>query len=297
MNVLKLLLHTPPYKILRLVARKFSDRSQLHSFSDNHPCIFVLSTGRVGSMTLAALFSDSDDLMVHHEPYPRLFGASKAYYQYAEISPESLWELIWSSLREDLLSEALREGRGYLETSPQATFLVPLIASLLPSSRFIHLVRHPLDVVMSGVRRNWYGGHGSDRTRIEPRQCDPFAAQWPQMTVIQKNIWLWYETNRWIIERMKELPSDRCLRVVSEDVFRGDNAVLARIAEFCGTQPPEASRVRRVLDGRLNRQTTGEATAFSNWSDNEKQFAGEILNDISESLGYTLMDFGPKGGI
>jgi hypothetical protein len=48
----------------------------------------------------------------------------------------------------------------------------------MPNVKFVHLFRHPGEVVRSGMRRGWYNGHPSDRYRIEPGQHDPMRRLW-----------------------------------------------------------------------------------------------------------------------
>ena len=45
-----------PWEVVSRLYKKISAYSPLTAFDDTHPCVFVLSTGRVGTKTLASLF-------------------------------------------------------------------------------------------------------------------------------------------------------------------------------------------------------------------------------------------------
>jgi hypothetical protein len=282
---------SPPRKILQLLKRKLKRRPKAVAFSDEHPCVFVLSTGRVGSMTLAALLANNSNMVAHHEPRPSLFSMSRAYYQFGDKIPDDFWPYLWQVLREDLLNAALLEGRGYVETSPQGTFLAPVIATMVPQVRFIHLVRNPFDVVRSGVSRQWYNGHFADRNRIEPRPNDSHESRWATMTVIEKNLWLWYETNRWIIEQLKDFPNHRHIRVHAEDMFRGDPKTIEQISVFCGAESFRSMEVKSILRRPLNKQVSLVNFSYNTWHSREKDFAMKLLPRLLDVLGYSnLLD-------
>lgn len=57
---------------------------KLHEFNDKNVCMFVLSTGRVGTATLAALLGMAKNVFTYHEPRPLLYGLSKFSYEYSD---------------------------------------------------------------------------------------------------------------------------------------------------------------------------------------------------------------------
>jgi len=126
-------------RILAAVAR----RPRLKEFGEGAPCFFVLSTGRTGTQTLAALLNLSPEAFVYHEPSPRLNGLSVIAYKYLDepVVEEVLAEAFRTS-RWMLFRESLACGKGYGETSHGATFLVYAIHRAVPVAKFIHLVRH-----------------------------------------------------------------------------------------------------------------------------------------------------------
>ena len=113
--------------------------------------VFFLSTGRVGTKTIAALLSIADSYDVYHEPRPLLYNLSKISYA-TPITTHSIKLINEAFLiaRKNIINLALIKKKGYIETSPQVTFLAPFLAESFPNSKFIHLIRNPYDVFVQG---------------------------------------------------------------------------------------------------------------------------------------------------
>ncbi|OGQ53062.1 MAG: hypothetical protein A3J24_05060 [Deltaproteobacteria bacterium RIFCSPLOWO2_02_FULL_53_8] len=217
-----------------------------------------------------------------------MFRISKAVYQ----NPSSLLSEVLSeaflSLRTDIIQSAMSEGRGYVETSPQGTFLASAIARAIPSARFLHMVRHPADVIRSGMRRGWYGGISSDSTRIVPRGGTDFAIQWSDMTQFQKIAWLWSETNRWIMEFSKTLPIGRTLLFRAEDLFSGKEGELQKLFAFSGSHLPIRTHLDKAFARKLNTQQTGVFPEAKDWTPAMRTDLHRIAGTTAAQLGYVL---------
>lgn len=262
-------------------------RGRLHAFDDHHPCVFVLSTGRVGTKTLAAILSLCSNIFAYHEPRPKLFALSRLAYLYNYHPPtDEILTAAFLVARQDLLEYSLSCRRGYVETSPQITFLAPAVLHAIPNVRFIHLARHPVAVVRSGMRRGWYADHPYDSTRITPRPGTKDAEYWETYSVVQKNLWLWAETNRWIIEFMDTLPTHQRFRLKAEDLFTGRPEVLHQLFAFVGCSMPSPSKIHAILRKKLNAQRKG-SLSDEEWNEiwnNVFQFT----NEVASRLGYTI---------
>ncbi|WP_297813277.1 sulfotransferase [uncultured Methylophaga sp.] len=257
------------------------------SQESNSEIVFVLSTGRVGSMTFARLLNLSPDVLVKHEPSPKLFRLSKANYQCTFEDSEFSESIFWT-VREDLINQAFNSGKGYVETSPQATFFAPVIKKTIPSVKFIHLVRHPADIVTSGMRRNWYGGHPSDNTRITPRSTDKYWHDWSSMNQLGKNAWLWSETNRWIMDFLKAVPDNQQITIRAEDLYNQKSDVIADVFDFVSAGAPSQKRVNKVLSKKHNKQTRGDFPPFKNWTPEMKEQLRIISGEQAKALGYEI---------
>ena len=286
-NVSKLLLDQSPRQVWRFLVRKLQLRKPLKTFDDQHPCVFVLSTGRTGTETIAALFTLAKNVISLHEPSPSLYEMSRLAYEYSgDAAALKLLSVSFQSLRGELLNTSLSYGLGYVESSPQVTFLAPAILERYPMARFIHLVRDPRDVVRSGMRRKWYDGHPSDGSRIVPVHNPRDVQKWNEYSPFQKNLWLWTETNRWILEFTSRLPRGTVLRVRSEDVFCGNEEAMRELFHFIGSSLPPKQKISRLLNKKLNAQTSGQFPASKLWSDEQKKDLLRIAGDTALDLGY-----------
>jgi hypothetical protein len=249
--------------------------------------VFTLSTGRVGTETLAALLELTPFFFTHHEPAPILYRLSKTAYENEEnSSAHRILVDAFLTAREELFNHASACGRGYIETSPQVTFLAPVILEALPNARFIHLIRNPRDVIRSGMRRKWYDGHPYDATRITPKPQSPAFEKWDRYTPFQKNVWLWTETNLWIGRFLEQVSEGQKLFMRSEELFTYNHNLLARLFEFVGAPVPSQGRLLKVLNQKLNAQKSGNFPAAHEWNQDAKDQFREIGSEALKKFGY-----------
>lgn len=246
--------------------------------------VFGLSTGRAGTRTLAALLARSPDADAHHEPYPRLVKAS--FDAYLSPGEERLWEAVVLAARDDLVWAAHREGKIYIETSNRLSYLAGPLSRAFPASRFIHLHRHPYEMVRSALRRGFYQGHPWDFARIVPRPGDPERERWPEMTPLEKSAWNWARVNRAALDFLATLPADRRLSLPSQDLFLLGDATRG-LFEFAGLRRPPDAALRRVLAQRLNRQKP-ERGAEGPLSAAEREAIRRYTAGVAAELGYGL---------
>lgn len=290
MSAFQKVLDRTPRQWLQYVQGRRQGQSLALEMTAITPCVFVLSTGRTGTKTVAALLNLSKGAFVYHEPTPKLYPLARKAYDHANhpLALEILEAAVLTA-RQDLWSYAAAAHLGYVETSPQVTFLAPVLLKLMPHARFIHLLRDPRSVVRSAMRRQWYAGHRNDPFRIVPRLETEWAALWQQLTPLQKNAWMWQETNAWITHFMStSLPKAQQLQVHSEDIFRGRPEVLQQLFEFaCLPMAPE-HRISRILDKKLNAQRTGEFPHPDDWTEEMLRDLNEIAGVSARVLGYPL---------
>lgn len=213
-----------------------------------------------------------------HEPKPNLFGLGKATYESQTIN--ELHRQAFETSRFDLVKSAVDLSGCYFESSPQITFMAEVIAKHFPAAKFIHVIRHPGDVVRSGMRRKWYDGSDNDRWRIVPKSGEFAEIDWNKRTAFEKNVWSWVETNRWIESLFRSLPETQTIVIRSEDIFNGDEAVLNSFFDFLNVPMPDKRRIRSVLGLKHNSQKTGRFPSCDDWSPEQKS----LLLDLADSL-------------
>jgi hypothetical protein len=246
------------------------------------PCTFVCSTGRVGTLTLTRLLALAPEVHAVHEPLPRLINAS--YEAFLDRCAGPQWPTVVLGARDDLLCDAHRRGRTYVETSNRLTFFGPALAATLPDSRFVHLHRHPYEYLRSAMRRGYYCGHHWDFARPRPRPDDPVVAEWDGFGPAEKCAWLWATVNDESARFVRSLPETRRLSVGADELFAGEPAVVAELFRLAGGSLPPAKALRRVLGERHNAQEGGD---FALDPATRRSVDG-LVGRVAADLGYSL---------
>ena len=276
-------------KLKRMTMFDYGDTDLFRKFDDQRPLVFVLSTGRTGTQTLAKLLNLLDNVFSYHEPSPQLTGISKLSYEHSDndlVAKVILEAFI--SLRMELLTDALSFGKGYVETSPEGTFLAPIIQKAVPNVKFIHLVRDPRYVIRSAMRRNWYAGNPDDRNRIVFRTQSQIGENWETFDSFHKNVWLWTETNRWICDFTSSLPETNKLLIRSEDIFSNQQDTFKKLFSFLGNKSPNNRKIKSILGKNLNRQKTGAFPEVCDWTDDMNHYLRKVAGVIAKEVGYKI---------
>lgn len=234
---------------------------------------------------MAAMLRGSSRLVVAHEPSPHLFGLGRLARTTTPADPvvSALDEAV-RTCRQDSVSGAAVLGRRYVETSPQATFLAPNIRSVWPDAVFIALVRHPADVVRSGMRRGWYSGHPADATRLDPTEFGMSG-----LTPFEMNSWLWSETNRWVLDFLEE-SGDSPMVVRFEELAADPSSCIDRLCTHIGVEAPRDRHLRSVRDRRLNEQIEGSFPTYEHWESAQQARFRELTGEVASRLGYQVDD-------
>ncbi len=250
---------------------------------------FVLSTGRCGTKTLAALADLIPDVDSHHEPDPKLLEASYLYFMKSCASAtDDFWQGLLAGNRDDLIRQAVRSGKIYFETNNRLALLSELLVSRYPGAKFLHIVRHPCDFVRSAMRRNYFNNHPWDFVRITPSPEDSAFKTWSETGQMEKCAWLWAETNTHIDAVMRNIPSERRLFVRSEDIFNNYKDSVAKLFSFVATgkKMPNAEKIEKVLGMKLNQQTYGKFPKSGDWSPEEKEILKHHCGTLLDTYEY-----------
>jgi hypothetical protein len=138
------------------------------------------------------------------------------------------------------------------------------------------------------MRRKWYAGHFNDNSRIVPDPASEAGRQWNAFTPLQKNIWLWHETNRWIMEFCSKLPSEQALSVRSEDLFHARPDTIDKLFAFIDSPAPSRPRLERVLGKKLNAQFGGDFPEALEWTAEMSESLKAIAGTTAQRLGYQI---------
>lgn len=247
-------------------------------------CLFVLSTGRTGTKTLARLLDLSEEIDAFHEPLPQLLKERQAA-RWEVYENEWKYRYIFSWARGTPLLRAVWNEQVYAETSPRLTFFAPVIADLIPGAKFLFVHRNPYDVIRSGMKRGWYVDHPADYARVRPVEGGEFFGQWEDMSPFEKICWYWRVYNDFAISFCEQTSSAITLSVQASEMF--DGTVVPRIFDFIGVRSPASNAVENVLSKKLNAQQKGTFPKAEEWSRSMHRTLLDIAGGTMERLSYS----------
>jgi len=233
--------------------------------------VFVPSTGRSGTMTIARLLSRHPDIVCRHEPRPQLIRLSTEL-AHGDIDEEAARAELDAIYRQSSVYPAPVYG----ESDHRLFNLFGMLAEMLPSTRVLWLVRDGRAVVASTVARGWYGeefrsGLWGEYRLIGDRCGDVPPDRWGAMSLFERNCWYWSYVNRVIERQLRDLAPDRWRRVRLEDV----DAAASSLFEFLEVAPLAA----RAPHENPSRWTV---VPHSSWSLEQKQAFERICGDLMD---------------
>jgi hypothetical protein len=253
------------------------------------PSLFVLSTGRCGTLYLTSLLNKIKEFDVHHEATPKLSVAAKYMYEHEVDLKGGVAAFL--AARHHLIQDAFLFDQIYIETNNRLTFFAPYIEHVMPKARFLHLIRHPGDFVRSGMRRGYYDYDSRTESnpsvgmrKIKPENGEAAIEEWDALTRIGKISWLWYQTNQFI-EDFKEEHPEKVMTLKSEYLFSDPNNAVSDVLGFMNLCLEESLVVESHVK---NKQTAGSFPRYENWSQENKNSMKAIVGDLATKYGYRL---------
>jgi len=157
----------------------------------------------------------------------------------------------------------------------------PFLETLAPGTVVLHQVRHPLAVVRSFARQNFFGRRHAWRT-FAVRHCPEFAEHPPLAACFL--YWLrWNE----LVQRAEALPGLRYFRYRVEDL----DDVLPRVLEEIGCAP-SAERISAELESlSRSHNTAGDRSKDHRvgWGDFSEHPSMDALLELAHGYGYTAL--------
>jgi len=190
--------------------------------------------------------------------------------------------------RASQIGAAFLRGQIYAETSNYMTFLAPFLRSLFPKAKFVHLARHPADVIRSGMRRQWYAGAKLDCHRIVPCARSSVAHRFECWTAFEKTCWLWAETNDFLLRFLNTVGAEAKFFLRFEDLLSHPERTAACLFPWLGVPPPPSQDIRSVLGTKYNEQIRNSFPRYSEWTTREREIARRICGGIASELGYEM---------
>jgi len=105
------------------------------------------------------------------------------------------------------------------------------------------------------------------------------------MSVTEKVVWNWNETNRYIEGFKQEVPEEKCITVRSEELFNEVDSTL-ELLHFCGAQGLSRRTISSLQDQPVN--TSRASTSSGEGLSDEKREEVRVGAVLAERYGYTI---------
>lgn len=243
----------------------------------NSSPVFVLSTGRCGTMLLTKILSSFSELEVYHEPYPEFVWHNKYAYENYSENTHSV-SMMFDVARYEMIRTAFLNNKTYIETNNRITFFAHQIADLYPNAKFIHLIREPVSFVKSGFSRNWYRGKTIyDEGRITDQARNE---KWNNYETIEKIAWLWGATNDFILD-FKSQTGAPVFEISSTQLFNSTEKV-QQLLSFLNLDSINAKTLEKLLKKPIN--SSRSKTHFS------EEEIGKIESVLTQFKSYQILE-------
>ena len=229
------------------------------------PQVFIVSTGRTGTLFFTKYYNLFPGLRSLHEPRPDFKELAIEYAQ-GRVTVDTAVREIERNRRPHYRELRRRGIRLYIESNNRYFSLLKPLRVAFPHCKIVYIVRDGRDYVRSGLSRNWYtAGDQEPRLRADMFPGDPWSDQWRHMDRFQKIAWRWCKKDGFIWQDFQEL--DNALKVTFEDIFLDPGKKgLYRINRFIGISDEETTRyLKRMGSRKVNTNAEKPIPKWNKW--------------------------------
>lgn len=274
---------------------------------------FIGSTGRTATTFIAAVLNKLPGVLACHEGYPGsnkdqapLIPLINLENRQAYLNPAAADDIVKSKRNIDLIKR-LSPGDNFglfIDVAYYNSMLAIALLKAHAQAKFIGIIRDCESFVRSATAMQGedplpVGWANSKKTlsprekfismgRIAPRPHTIEKGRWNDMSAIEKNIWLWRETNQVLIDASRAFPDRVALmRFELINIDKG-TVFFSRIADHLGIDQDDMKQAVFARDEKFqNKKPQGYQVAEArDWSALERQY----LKDSVENIEHWLSD-------
>ncbi len=196
--------------------------------------IFILGTGRSGTKSITDVLNKNPKCKALHENILQLIRIGSLFeYDKDEIYLNEIKRIFEHKIYEADQSQTL------ILSDQRFWNLIPFLSSYFKNAKFIHVVRNPLDSILSMASRGWYQpneypeivNHDWAKYRLDGAKCGFYSQEdWQSLSPIEKCAWYYAFVNRSIEKSLLTLSTEQYLRVELNNLDEDIN----KLAEFIG---------------------------------------------------------------
>ncbi|GAK55291.1 hypothetical protein U27_02123 [Candidatus Vecturithrix granuli] len=190
--------------------------------------LFIISTGRSGSQSIAQMLNQHPEILCKHESYPELIRISTEFAHRIKS-----WETIKHELLQLFEISPINKVSIVGESDQKLGNLIPILNEIFPDCKFIWLLRKGTDVVASTFARGWFSeyeqhicdlqtqdiGYQWILHRLKGNLCGAMSAtEWDCLSDFEKNCWYWTYWNTVIYDNLHLIDQNRWKLVKLEQI-------------------------------------------------------------------------------
>ncbi|MCH7936530.1 MAG: tetratricopeptide repeat protein [Proteobacteria bacterium] len=200
------------------------------------PPVFVLSTGRCGTLALLKFLERSDQAIAYHTLAWQLSAADRNHMLYrileGKFDPEAVAGILRTYLecRSAEVLHALRTGRSLMIVNHLDTVFAPFNAVFFPDSRFLYVHRDPAKVYASMLTKSQWGG------QLQHWSFDPAFAEGrfhfrrDETLALEAEVaWYLHLTRTFTTAFLDTVAAERRAEIKSEELFSRDAPAYERL--------------------------------------------------------------------
>jgi len=213
--------------------------------------IFIVGSGRSGTRMVFKLLSGIPEVEIYHEYVCTHIQQQATLYHMGLIDNNEIKQKI-----KELHGSAIHYSKAncWVDCSNKLSWIIEPLFALFPTAKFVHLVRDGRKVAISyfhklndemyddesvKIMRDWL--NNQEKLPMPPpekrywwnipQKSQPYAEKFSKFDQFQRACYQWVESNRVIMESLKNIPQEQKLFVKLEDLV-ADRDVLANLLAF-----------------------------------------------------------------
>jgi hypothetical protein len=124
--------------------------------------------------------------------------------------------------------------------------------------------------------------------RLRPAPHDPLAAEWPTLSAVARNAWLWAETNRLILDGLQAWNPQDVISIKFESLMADLGAGYESVRSFLGIVGPMSEATWRLCSAPINPRREKPMPPWSNWQHEDQEDFRRFAGAMMLRLGYQL---------
>ncbi len=261
--------------------------------------VFVLSTGRTGTVFLAGLLDQVSSVISAHEPKPsRVLNAWTTAYLEDKVSDKFMAAVLANKRRR----LAATNKDIYIEMNNFIAGFAEAASEVFENASVIHIVRDPRDFITSltnrgddeGIRKffNKYVPHWAYVPRgVKKRNLDAFSRAAYRWVAINQCLSDWGKRNpdRYHFFKFEDILDHKDPHKI-DPVLEAIGLTKKQIKELNYTPEPHYQKVKfSLIDRPIDASNTSSRQAMAkwrDWRDNDKKRVAEICGPLMKQYGY-----------